>query len=153
MAFPLYMLMFGWMDGRRKQSDNFLIRYLLKLPVELGHCRKVKRSGQAHDAIRAVAHFFHRIGRRYRYGTNQFGRILRPERMQCRNHGRTGGKPVVHDNDDAPCRIDGRAHRSVFAAAPPYRFQLPGNLVFYVFLIRPHPVGIIPKINPTGFVD
>ena len=141
--------------GRRLLEDglDFRIVHLRKMGVELTHRAEECWRMQAHHLVGIRPDFLQRIGRRHRHRADQLCRFLRPERMQCRNHGRAGGQSVVDDDDDASRGVMRRAYRGILAAAPPYRFQLCGGFILDVCLVRAGCGSIIRQVNPAALID
>ena len=88
--------------GRGQQVPHLLVGGLIEVVVEAADGHERLRGGEAHDLVHLAAERGARGRGGHRHGHDHLGRMLPSKRRHRRAHRRSGGEPVVHEDDRAP---------------------------------------------------
>src|SRR5438067_6614736 len=103
--------------GRGEQLADFIVRGLRKVFVELPDSMEVLGRDCANRLVHFLLEFPARIGRADRNGDDNFTRFFLAQSRRRRAHARPRREAVVHQNDNAPPDLQGRAIIAVFEFA------------------------------------
>src|SRR6185436_16737874 len=115
-----------------EQIDHFLVLDRGKMPVELAYCIEFFRHSDAHHFVGQRPDALQGFGWGDRHRAHEALRLLRANRMQSRDHGRTSGEPIIDTNYDATFRVDRVASRRISVTPLTQSLELKGLLALEV---------------------
>ena len=124
----------GWLlwPCEFEQTDNFGIRELMEIAVELADSKEHRRRAQAHDFVHLIAQRLDGIGRCDRNREDHFLWPLLPNSSQRGAYRSAGRDAIVDDDHGAILELDARAPAAIDLIPAMDFLQLVVNLAFQI---------------------